>query len=107
MVRVETREKGSRFIATAFPARGAEGALAGAATITVVARARLRVGLPVALDGEARHRVARHGGRVESAGYDDTGRAVLEAVVPRDALAPLINDLQTLARGGATVDEID
>ena len=65
------------------------------------------MGLPVALDGEARHRVARHGGRVESAGYDDTGRAVLEAVVPRDALAPLINDLQTLARGGATVDEID
>ena len=82
-------------------------ALAAAPTVPVVARARLRVSLPIALDGEARHLVSRHGGRVESAVYDDPRRSVLEALVPRAARALLENDLMTLTRGAAAVDEVD
>ncbi len=81
--------------------------LAEAATVALIARARLRVSVPIALDGEGRHVVARHGGRVESAVYDDPRRSVLEAVVPRAACARLEDDLKTLAHGSAKVEEVD
>src|SRR2546426_1910159 len=84
----------------------ASSALAAAATVTLIPRARLRVSLPIALDGEARHIVARHGGQVESAAYDDPRRSVLETIVPRDARGRLENDLKTLAHGDAAVEEI-
>ncbi len=79
-------------------------ALASAPPVPVVRQGRLRLSLPIALDGEARHLVARHGGRVEAAAYDDPRRAVLHALVPRDALDPLRDDVMTLARGDAFVE---
>ena len=85
----------------------ASSALAAAATVTLIPRARLRVSLPIALDGEARHIVARHGGHVESAAYDDPRRSVLDTIVPRDARGRLENDLKTLAHGDAAVEQID
>jgi len=93
-------------LARAYRAAAAS-ALAAATTVPLVERSRLRLDLPIALDGEARHVVARHGGRVESAAYDDPRRSVLEAVVPRAARARVENDLKVLAHGGAAVDEID
>ena len=72
-------------------------------------RAEEKIGCPRLrqLDGEGRHVVARHGGRVESAVYDDPRRSVLEAVVPRAACARLEDDLKTLAHGSAKVEEVD
>ena len=92
-------------LARAYRAAAAS-ALAGTATVTLVARDRLRVSLPIALDGEARHIVARHGGHVESAAYDDPRRSVLDTIVPHDARGRLENDLKTLTHGDAAVEEI-
>ncbi len=85
----------------------AAAALAAAPTVARVDQARLRVSLPIALDGEARHLLARHGGRVEAAVYDDPGRSVLEAIVPREALVLLGEELRSLTRGDAAVEEMD
>ena len=81
-------------------------ALASAPSVAAVRQGRLRLSVPIALDGETRHLVARHGGRVESAAYDDPRRAVLLACVPADALGPLRDDLQALAKGDAAVAEV-
>jgi putative IMPACT (imprinted ancient) family translation regulator len=82
-------------------------ALASVPSVAAVRQSRLRLSVPIALDGEARHLVARHGGRVESAAYDDPRRAVLLACVPADARDPLRHDVKALARGDAAVDDID
>src|SRR2546422_734006 len=105
-VRVETRERGSRFIATAFPAGGAEEARAGIEAVRSELPDATHQCWAYILAGEARHLVSRHGGRVESAVYDDPRRWVLEALVPRAARALLENDLMPLTRGAAAVDEV-
>lgn len=78
-------------------------ALAAAPSVLAVRESRLRVSVPIALDGETRHLVARHGGRVEEAAYDDPRRAVLLARVPADSAGALREDLQALAKGDASV----
>src|SRR5262245_12138389 len=82
-------------------------ALEGAPRRAVVPFGVLLVELPLALDGEARHLVARHAGRVESSDYRDPGRCVLRVLVPRQSLSALEGDLRALARGGARIEEID
>jgi putative IMPACT (imprinted ancient) family translation regulator len=67
----------------------------------------LLVDLPLPLDGEARHLVARHAGRVESSDYGEAGRCVLRVSVPRESLRALEGDLRALARGGARIEESD
>ncbi len=82
-------------------------ALLKAPTVATVREILVEITLPLSLDGEARHIVARHGGRVESSSYDDTGTSVLRARVPAGARARLRGDLQALARGEARFREPD
>lgn len=58
-------------------------------------------------DGETRHMVARHRGRVEGARYDPEGRAILAVSLPEPELGMLREDLNTLTRGGATIRSIE
>jgi hypothetical protein len=51
-------------------------------------------------DGEARHLIARHGGRVLLASYDEQGAVVLDVTVPADAARALIEGLGDQTRGG-------
>jgi putative IMPACT (imprinted ancient) family translation regulator len=78
-------------------------ALASAPSGTAVRLRRVRLSVPHLLDGQARHLVARRGGRVEAAAYDDPRRAVLDVAVPADALDPLRDDLSALAKGDLDV----
>lgn len=61
---------------------------------------RLRLRGPVKGDGEARHLVARHGGTVDLASYEEQGAVVLDVTVPRDAARLLIETLGDQTRGG-------
>jgi len=81
-------------------------ALEGAPTLAVVPVSRLVVDVPLSLDGETRHLVARHAGRVESSSYDDPPRCVLRVVVPVDRRGQFRSDLQALARGEARLRDI-
>jgi len=74
-------------------------ALASAPSASVPRLGRARFSVPLPLDGQARHLVARRGGRVDEASYGDAGRAVLDVTVPADALDPLREDLSSLAKG--------
>jgi putative IMPACT (imprinted ancient) family translation regulator len=80
-------------------------ALAEAPRVVAVAMTRLSISVPVDLDGEARHLVARHAGRVESSSYDDVERSVLGVSLPVGALPRLVEALQALCRGQARVEE--
>src|SRR6266581_1509081 len=82
-------------------------ALQGAPTVATVPQRRILISVPLSLDGEARHLVARHGGRVESSSYDDAERSVLRASVPSGARVRLRGDLRALARGDARVLDCD
>ena len=81
-------------------------ALATAPMVLAVRKSRLRVSVPIALDGETRHLVARHGGRVEESVYADPRRAVLVALLPTDSVGALCEDLQALAKGDAVVSDV-
>jgi len=78
-------------------------ALASAPSASVPRLGRARFSVPLPLDGQARHLVARRGGRVDEASYGDPGRAVLDVTVPADALDPLREDLSSLAKGDLRV----
>lgn len=78
-------------------------ALASAPSGTSARLSRARLNVPLPLDGQARHLVARRGGRVEEAGYDDPGRAVLDVTIPADALDSLREELSSLAKGDLRV----
>lgn len=82
-------------------------ALREAPTVATVREILVEITLPLSLDGEARHLVARHGGRVESFSYDDPETSVLRARVPAAERVRLQGDLQALARGEARVRESD
>ena len=81
-------------------------ALAAAPSVLAVRQSRLRVSVPIALDGETRHLAARHGGRVEECAYDDPRRAVLLVRLPADSAGALREDLQALAKGDAAVSDV-
>ena len=78
-------------------------ALASAPSASAPRLSRARFSVPLPLDGQARHLVARRGGRVEAAGYGEAGRAVLDVTLPADALDPLREDLSSLAKGDLAV----
>jgi len=82
-------------------------ALEGAPRRTTVPESRLLVDVPLPLDGEARHLVARHAGRVESSDYRDAKRCVLRVRVPLEARRALEGDLQAIARGEARFKDVD
>ena len=85
----------------------AAAALREAPRVAAAAMTRLRLEVPVDLDGEARHLVARHAGRVESSSYDNAGRSVLAVSLPAGAAVRLLEALQALCRGRARVEEIE
>ncbi len=58
-------------------------------------------------DGEVRHLVARHRGRVESARYDPEGGAILVVSLPEPALEGLREELDELTRGGGSIRSIE
>ena len=74
-------------------------ALDSAPSASVPRLGRARFSVPLSFDGQARHLVARRGGRVDEASYGDAGRAVLDVSVPADALDPLREDLSSLTKG--------
>ena len=75
--------------------------------VAAVPTSRLLISVPLQLDGEARHLLARHGGRVESSSYDDAERSVLRASVPAEARDRLAEGLQEISGGLARLEEID
>jgi uncharacterized YigZ family protein len=77
----------------------AAGALANAPRVRSVPRTILRATGPVARDGEIRHLVAHHGGRVLRADYGDGIEAALELEIPSASIAALSNDLDSATRG--------
>jgi len=78
-------------------------ALAGAPRTTRVACSPLRVMVPVERDGESRHVIARHGGKVTGAAYTEPGWSVLTVTVPNAAIPALQDDLRDLTRGAGRV----
>ena len=67
----------------------------------------LEIVVRIESDGEVRHLVARHRGRVDNARYDPEGRAILAVSLPHPALDGLREDLDALTRGGASIRSIE
>jgi uncharacterized YigZ family protein len=84
----------------------ARAALAQAGVVRIVPARRVRLRGGSALDGEVRHLVARCGGRIEEASYDESGVAILATELPEAAVDRLREELAHLSRGTWTV-EID
>jgi uncharacterized YigZ family protein len=82
-------------------------ALREAPRVEAMPMSRLLISVPLRFDGEARHLLARHGGRVDSSSYDDAERSVLRASVPAEARDRVAEELQEIARGQARLEEID
>ncbi|HKQ97272.1 MAG TPA: DUF1949 domain-containing protein, partial [Candidatus Polarisedimenticolia bacterium] len=55
-------------------------------------------------DGEVRHLLARHGGRVIDSGYDETGGVRLAIDLPEAAAADFAEALLRLTRGAWRVE---
>ena len=87
-------------LARAYRAAAAR-ALEGVPRLESVPMRRMTISVPLPLDGEARHLVARHGGRVESSSYDAADLSVLTVSVPAAARDRLAEALQALAGGRA------
>jgi len=83
----------------------ARAALLAAGTVTMIPVARLRLAGPVGLDGEVRHALARHGGRVLSAAYDAGRDADLVVELPEARVGALVDDLGRLTRGAWRHDQ--
>jgi len=77
----------------------ARAAIEAAGTVGVISVARLRLVGPVGHDGEVRHALARHGGRIVSAAYGDGGGADLRVEIPAAGVAALVEDLGQVTRG--------
>lgn len=77
----------------------ARAALLAAGVERVEARATVRIAGPVAADGEVRHLVARHGGRVVGAGYDAGGEALLTIELPEAHAGAFAAGLAETTRG--------
>ena len=67
----------------------------------------LEIEVGIESDGEVRHLVARHRGRVDGARYDPAGHAILAVSLPEPALERLREELHTLTRGGGSIRSID
>jgi uncharacterized YigZ family protein len=80
--------------------------LQDAPRVTAVPMLRMLISVPLSCDGEARHLLARHGGRVEASSYGDAERSVLHASVPAEARDRLAQGLQKITAGKARVEEI-
>lgn len=78
----------------------ARGAIAASRQETLRRSRRMKLGGPLKGDGEARHLIARHGGTVARATYEDEGAAVLEVILPVDAAVALLEELRDQTRGG-------
>ena len=78
----------------------ARGAIAGSRRQALVRSTGLRLRGPVSGDGGARHLIARHGGTVVGAAYEDGDAVVLEVTLPAEDAQSLIEDLGDLTRGG-------
>jgi uncharacterized YigZ family protein len=76
------------------------GAIRGSRPKALVRSTRLRLCGPLGGDGGARHLIARHGGTVVRAAYEDRDAVVLEVTLPAEAAESLIEDLGDLTRGG-------
>jgi putative IMPACT (imprinted ancient) family translation regulator len=83
----------------------ARAALEAAGTVEMIPVARLRLVGPVGLDGEVRHTLARHGGRILSAAYGDGGGADLVAELPEAGVEALVEDLGRVTRGAWRHDQ--
>ncbi len=83
----------------------ARAVLDGAPRVESVTEAAVRIVGPIERDGEMRHLLARHGGRVTGASYADPRRVILEATIPAGGAAALRADLEALTRGAARVEE--
>lgn len=73
--------------------------IAGSNRETLLRSTRLRLRGPVSGDGEARHLIARHGGTVLFASYEDEGEVLLDLSLPAAAAAPLLEALRDQSRG--------
>jgi putative IMPACT (imprinted ancient) family translation regulator len=82
-------------------------ALLAAPRVAAVPMSRLLISVPLRLDGETRHLLARHGGRVDSSSYDDAERSVLRVSVPAGERERVEEALQGLAGGAARLEPID
>jgi putative IMPACT (imprinted ancient) family translation regulator len=74
-------------------------ALAAAGTVTLVVSARLGIAGPLGHDGEVRHALARHGGRILEAAYGVGGDADLVVELPEEAVAAFLEDVGRITRG--------
>ena len=83
----------------------ARAAIEAAGTVELILVARLRLVGPVGQDGEVRHALARHGGRILSAAYGDGGGADLMVELPEAGVQALVEDLGRVTRGAWRRDE--
>jgi putative IMPACT (imprinted ancient) family translation regulator len=77
----------------------AKAAITSAGVSEAVPTVRLRLAGPAGADGEVRHFVARHAGRVTDASYSDSGVVVLLVEAPDAAADLLIDDVARVTRG--------
>lgn len=85
----------------------ARAVLDGAEVIEETPRAERRIVGPVERDGELRHLVARLGGTITGATYEDSGRAVLSIRVPVEALADLGEGVRAVTHGAARLENAE
>ena len=83
----------------------ARAAIEAAGTVAMIPVARLRLLGPVGQDGEVRHVLARHGGRILSAAYGDGGDADLVAEIPEAGVHAFVEELGRVTRGAWRHDE--
>jgi putative IMPACT (imprinted ancient) family translation regulator len=111
LVVVVTRYFGGTKLGKGGLARAYRGAatrvLQGAPRVTAVPMSRILIHVPLRLDGETRHLLARHGGRVDTSSHDDDRTSVLRASVPAEARARFEEALQEIARGEARIGPTD
>jgi uncharacterized YigZ family protein len=78
-------------------------ALEAAQIVETRARMALEIDVSIERDGEVRHLLARHDGRVDAARYDAANRAFLDVTIPEEARGRFEEDLESLARGEARI----
>ena len=75
-----------------------------AAPVRDVERLALRISGPSERDGEVRHLIAGHGGRVTGATYGEDGRMRLQVLLPKAAHRPFRDGLDAITRGAFRVE---
>lgn len=77
----------------------ARAALEGAAFVEAVPIALLALHGPVERDGEVRHLLARHAGRVSAAAYEESGLVRHTVELPAASVETFVRELQAATRG--------